>query len=451
MCDLQVLNPFLREAFAETQKHFTSSIGDIGKISSFSNLSDYKGELLVINYVSNNYKSNRELWSLCRKKGGRIVSFDEMYAYLNVHMIGLKVSRNPSTLRKFFIKYNIPKCLIRCERSTLTTLLGDRCTIQKVRCEIDINNDGSIEIENSCDLLRNRFEIAHNNSESGYSLFLATESMTTCFNEPGDIQEVYTDNIKSLKANKHHNNFTILYNSSEKYNERSGSDSSRSNSSAIKATSFRDMVRSICEIILAQYNMRKNNLPGLFTENTLNTRVNYDKRCVDLSFRAAITRVHWFDTNDLLCVDSMGSFMELKHVSANLLVIGIGSNLLNRLGMHTDELEDMFLAGVSLPNKLNRARFKDDVCTFVKKFSESYISHVFERMRFVFNRALSDPFNFDDREMRVKSLFFRVELLITMCEFMKYEIANKIERLTSSDKVDIKTRSLMPKFASWVT
>lgn len=433
MFNLQITNPFVCHAFVNLQKQISSSLGEIGKIKPYSNIAEYQSDMIVFEYVPKHSLGKEKLWSFCRKNGMRIVSFDEMYSYLDLHMITIGLSHDPNLLRKFFIKYSLPKCLVRCEESILRNMLGNRIEIIKIDCDIDYNEDGSVEIYNKDKLFRSRFEIAYNNNID-YALFFTVESTTTCFNEPSDILEVYSGNMKSLKANKHHNNFTIVYSNGSSYNKYSGSDSTRSYSSIIEVMSFRDLIRSVCEVVLAQYNMRKNNVGALFTENNLNSRQNYDKHCVEISFKAAITKLYDFKDERLIQVESICSFMELKHVSPNLLAIGIGAALLNKKGVSTAEIEDLFLQNASSLSPQQKNRFTKDISLFVKSFGESYISHVFELMRFSFIDDPNSKLIIDDRSSEEKSINFRIKLFVILYEFMNYELANKIERLTKEDE-----------------
>ena len=136
MFNLQTTNPFVCLAFAEIQKEISSSIGRVDKIKPYYDLIEYQNDVIVFEYVSELFGGKKKLWSFCRKNNDRITSFDEMYSFLDLHLINIGFSHDSTLLRKFFIKCTLPKCFIKCDENFLRKIIGERIKIIKINCKI---------------------------------------------------------------------------------------------------------------------------------------------------------------------------------------------------------------------------------------------------------------------------------------------------------------------------
>ena len=501
MYDLHVLNPFLSSAINARQVHLTTPIGNANRVQTNLVFKKPCTDILVFEYVEGGDNTNQiaagvdechsghdcrnnHYWSIAIKDGQNYTSADQLFAFINQQLTISSIQ--PSLLqiaKDCTIRFNMPKIIIRCSKQELLARLGTDTVISKIYCKFMHDGSSNILILGDTNFTDITINAAY--SDDTYDLFFATDYLAASFNEPYSTSDFGIKNdMESFKINKKTNNFTIMYRQNTTNLKKMGSNLNITFSSIICVETFDELVKTICTIILTQYNKINQNYSRLFTENELMTEINFNKKCVEQCFRFAIEELvrlqirnkkgngaHYFNKfsntieyskrflpEKVKAIDSMQSYLDLWDIDISMLAIGIGASILFKIGMPVPKICDLFTtnAVVSMDNT-RKKKFMDDLRMFITRFADSYIDHVFSVMCFSMtdendvkivlkntsdlvtgtyaNSSTRPNIIYDDAQKNV--LRFNKYLFVVFYVFLSNNINNQLTTLSGVDRSNI--------------
>lgn len=499
MYDLHILNPFLSSAINARQVHLTTPIGNTNRVQTNLIFKRPCTDILVFEYVDhvndepidintcNLGHSCRDshYWSIAIRDEQNYSSIDQLFAFINQQ---LTISPVQSSLlqiaRDCTIKFNMPKMLIRCSKQELLARLGSDMTINKIYCKFVYNDDGSILLLGDSNFTDITINAAY--SDDTYDLFFAVDYLAASFNEPYLTSDFGIKNdAESFKVNKKTNNFTIMYKQNITNLSKIGSNLNITFSSVICVDTFDELVRAVCTIILTQYNKINQNHSRLFTENELMTQTNFNKKCVEQCFKFAIEELvrlqinnkkgngnyyfnrfsktvehsKQFSPEKVKTIDTMQSYLDLWDVDVSMLCIGVGTSILFKMGMPVPKICELFTTNLAMPIDCSKKKkFMSDLRTFITRFADSYIDHVFSVMCFTMidenevkiilkntsdlvTGTYADNNNsnvlYDEEQRNV--LRFNKYLFVNLYVFLSNKINNQLTILSTADRSNIFT------------